>query len=283
MSKKILTICQLKDELVSKYQDDIEYLPLSNEETDLKWRELIEQYRPEVVIFGLQTIDEIKLATWRQLLPDFELKFIRKGTSLHRVDFDAASKFNIQVLNTPGVNAQFVADFVSELLLAQLKDSPIAVLGIGEIGKKVVVRLLQENKILLLYNRTHYAFEIPNYSYPCDLLDVFRHVQQVAICLPLNNETTGMISEQHISLFPKHSQLIIISPPRVLSAAAIKKLHVREDISVVFDHVRSGLTFIYDSLGHQNLRKNFIFDEKAAAGYECQYAMGEAAILRALS
>ncbi len=282
MAKKILTICQLKAELVAKYQNDIEYLPLSNDETDLKWRELIAQYRPEAVIFGLQTIDELKLATWRQLLPDLELKFVRKGTSLHRVDFTAASKFNIKVLNTPGVNAQYVADFVTDLLLAAHKTSPIAVLGIGEIGKKVVVRLLQEDKILLLYNRTHYTFEIPNYSYPCDLLDIFRNVQQVAVCLPLNNETNGIINEHHISLLPEYSLFIVISPPRVLSPAAIRELHKREDIDVVFDHVSSGLTHIYDSLGHQDLRANFVFDEKAAAGYDCQYAMGEAAILRAL-
>ena len=51
---------------------------------------------------------------------------------------------------------------------------------------------------------------------------------------------------------------------------------------MTFDHIASGLTFIQDTLGHTNLRDNFIFEEKAASSYECQYAMGEAAIKIAL-
>jgi hypothetical protein len=46
--------------------------------------------------------------------------------------------------------------------------------------------------------------------------------------------------------------------------------------------VASGLSHIYGSLEHQDLRSNFIFEEKAASGDECQYAMGEAAILKAI-
>lgn len=283
MNHKILTICTLKDELVKKYDQHLVYLPLSNEETDRDWLELIQRYQPRSIVFGLQAIDDMKLSTWRSNQPHDDLKFVRKGTSLHRVDFGAAKKYNIEVTNTPGINAPFVADFILTLL-AQHKtaDSTIAILGVGDIGKKVVNKLLEKSKALFLFNRTHHQFESSRYYYENNLADIFSKTTQIAICLPLTNDTQGIITAQHIKALPQQAQVICISPPRVFSADAIIALQQRTDVHITFDHVASGLSFIHESLGHNNLRANFIFDEQAAAGYECQYAMGEAAILKAL-
>jgi phosphoglycerate dehydrogenase-like enzyme len=259
MKKKILTICTLKNDLVEKYQDQLDYLPLSNDETDKTWEKLITHYQPQAIIFGLQTINEEKLSLWRKLQPTEKLKFIRKGTSMHRVDFAAAKKYSIDVLNTPGVNSPYVAEFILNLLQQKhKKDSLIGIIGVGDIGKKVVVKLLQAGDQVILYNRSHPHFEGNNYSYNDNLLNIF--------------------TEQHIQSIPQNGQLICISPPRVISAKAVMALHKREDIHVTFDHVSQGLTFIHESLGHTHLRQNFIFEEKAAASHDCQYAMGEAAI-----
>ena len=38
---KILVICTLKDALVAKYKEHLSYLPLSNEDTDKRWEELL--------------------------------------------------------------------------------------------------------------------------------------------------------------------------------------------------------------------------------------------------
>ena len=99
----------------------------------------------------------------------------------------------------------------------------------------------------------------------------------------MTEETKGIITAEHIHALAKNAEIICISPPRVMSETAIVALDQRQDIHITFDHVASGLQFIVDTLGRTDLRQNFIFEEKAAAGYECQYAMGEAAIIKALS
>jgi lactate dehydrogenase-like 2-hydroxyacid dehydrogenase len=287
MSNKILTICTLKDALIEKYKDQIDYLPMSNEETDKSWRTVLQKYQPQTILFGLQYIDEQKLSLWRKLQPNAKLKFVRKGTSLHRVDFTAAKKYAVDILNTPGVNALFVAEFIVNLLLSANQpnkmNSTIAVLGIGSIGSQVVERLLKTPCQMLLYSRTHHQFSSSNYIYNDNLLEIFSRGEQVAICLPLTEATKGIITKQHILTLPQQAQIICISPPRVMSTDAIIALNERRDIHVTFDHVASGLTFIHDSLGQTTLPNNFVFDEKAASGDECQYAMGEAAIKIALS
>lgn len=283
MNRKILTICSLNDKLLLKYHDYLEYRPLSNDESDESWEHLIKHYRPLVILFGLQTIDDKKLSFWRKLQPADQLKLVRKGTSLHRVDFAAAKKYAVDLLNTAGANAPFVAQFILELLLAEnKKKGPIAVLGVGNIGSIVVSQLLEAGKQLLLFNRSLHSFEERDYIYSSDLLNIFERADQIAICLPLNQETIGMITEKHIRAVPENGQILCVSPPRILSREAVSALHERRDLHVTFDHVASGLTFIYEALGHQQLRPDFIFEEKAAAGDECQYAMGEAAILKAL-
>lgn len=249
-------------------------MPLSNEETDQQWSNLIKKYRPNVVIFGLQTIDERKLTIWRNLMPHDNLKFVRKGTSLHRVDFAAAKKNAIEVLNTPSVNSLFVAKFITDIVLHQ-NLSTIGIIDVGDIGKKVALTLLESQKSLMLYNRTHHSLPNGSFIYCENLNELFKSSHAIVIRLPLNNETSGIITAQHIQLIPKNSIFICISPPRVISTEAIIALDQREDIKVIFDHVASGLAHIHESLQRNSLRNNFIFDEKAAADYECQYATGE--------
>ena len=275
----ILAICKLEEGLIKKYSDVLTYLPLSNEETDSSWQALIKTHCPKAIIFGLQTINQEKLSFWRWCQPDDTLQFVRKGTSLHRVDFASAEKYRIAVHNTAGVNAQFVAQFIVDTLIDQ--SDTVGILGVGAIGKKTASMLLAKHKKLILFNRTDHSLEGSQYRYT-DLMYLFTNAPEIAICLPLTQETTGLVTEKMVNTIPQNSQISCISPPRVLSKEAIIALDKRSDLRVTFDHVASGLGFIHESLGRTSLRDNFIFEEKAAAGHDCQYAMGEAAILRIL-
>lgn len=231
MKTKILVICTLVNSVITKYQDCIEYMPLSNEATDQSWEQLLNKYHPQAIVFGLQKIDEEKLFLWRKLQPDDDLKFVRKGTSMHRVDFAAAKKYNIDVLNTPGVNAPFVAKFITDLLLTpDRKNCSLAILGIGEIGKLVTRKAIEDREQVILYNRTHHQFAGDHYKYSDDLLSMFKIAEQMAVCLPLNDSTNGLIREEHIKALPKNAEIVCISPPRVMSANAITALDKREDI-----------------------------------------------------
>lgn len=167
-------------------------------------------------------------------------------------------------------------------MASSAKNKSIAVLGVGDIGKKLVDKLIPSHQKIVLYTRTPGFFKHSKCHYSHNLDEIFANSEQVVVSLPLNEETKEIILAQHIEALPKNAQVICVSPPRVFSKEAIVALHRREDIHVVFDHVASGLSHIYESLGFEQLRKNFIFEEKAAGSKECQYAMGETAILKAL-
>lgn len=282
MPPAILVICTLVPSLVEKYHSQLIYLPLSNEKTDENWESILIQYQPDTIIFGLQTIDERKCELWRHLQPNARLRFIRKGTSLHRVDFDAAARFTIEIKNIPGVNAPYVAKFITDHILSKKEYGNIGVVGTGEIGTKVTNTLLDANRSVILFSRTHHQFKTGNWNYHNELTTLFTDCNQIAVCLPLTDQTIGIITEQHIYSTPKYSTIICISPPRIFSSKAIKALEHRSDLNVIFDHVASGKQYILESLQRNDLPKNFVFDEKAAASDVCQFAMGEAAILEGL-
>ena len=276
----VLVICTLKPALIDEYASQIKYLPLTNEKTDEHWRELITQYQPTTVLFGLQTLDETKFKIWRELMPNIALRCVRKGTSLHRVDLAAAEKYRITILNTAGVNAPFVAKFVIDKLTKQ-PGSIVGIVGVGDIGRGVAATMISSDANVLLYNRTHHELK-GQYCYVDSLDTLFSQCQEIAVCIALTDATKEIITARHINACLPHAKIICIAPPRVFAAEAICALDERDDLTVIFDHVVSGRQYIYDSLQRTTFKAHFTFEEKAASGYECQYAMGKAALLKAI-
>lgn len=275
---KILVICTLKDEAVKTYQDVIEYLPLSNEESDKHWQNLIDRYTPHTILFGIQNLDADKMKYWREKMPESNLSFVRKGVSLHRVDFNAARCYKISIHKIAPVNAPFVAQYVNDNLFSKKTSDVSSIIGVGEIGHRVALQAAENCRQVLLYNRSKPKLNFSNMTFELNLEKHFKTANKVALCLPLNDSTNGLIEKKHIDLLAKGTTFVCISPPRVLTLAAIKALHDRLDIIVIFDHVNSGLQTIKKALGTLNLREGFIFKEEAASSHACQFAMGLAAI-----
>ena len=174
-----------------------------------------------------------------------KLKVIsRSGVGLDRVDLAAAKAKNIVVCNTPGANAQAVADLTFALLLAVARKVPaldkktregqwprsigielygktIGILGLGSIGKAVAKRALGFSMKVL----AHDPFIDPEYAQANGIISAnFETVTQEAdflsLHLPLTDDTKHIISADVIKSMKKGAIIINTSRGGIIDEAA---------------------------------------------------------------
>lgn len=68
--------------------------------------------RPSTIIVADQVIDADIIGQWRISHPFGNLHLVRRGASLDKVRLDLCESHNIQVINTPGINAPHVAAYM---------------------------------------------------------------------------------------------------------------------------------------------------------------------------
>ncbi|KAL4871700.1 hypothetical protein BDV12DRAFT_206003 [Aspergillus spectabilis] len=166
------------------------------------------------------------------------LKVIGKqGVGIDIIDQDACAKRNIPILNTPGANAQSVAELVLSLTMAvarelrsivvkqatgeevrkehcsgtTLQGKTIGIIGMGNIGL-AVGRIFRG-----AFNSRIYAYDpfAPKDAWPDiehtrvdNFEDMLPHVDVVTLHLPLTPKTRGFIASRHFQLMKKNAILI---------------------------------------------------------------------------
>jgi D-3-phosphoglycerate dehydrogenase len=142
----------------------------------------------------------------------------RYGAGVDRVDLDAAKAKNIPVCNTPGANAQAVADLALALMLCAARKVPmldrktregqwprstgielygktVGILGLGAIGKGVAKRAQGFSMRVMAYdpfiNRQYAAendIEVSGFE------EIIKNADVISLHLPLTGETKHIIS-----------------------------------------------------------------------------------------
>ena len=173
----------------------------------------------------------------------------------------------------------------------KLTDS-IAVIGTGTIGKKIIREAINHHLPVVIHNKTlknnedlkktKWISDFPanhNIKVASTLDGAFSHASKIAISIPYDNDTKGIIQGHHINSIPANALLVSVSEPKIFSDEALRILYNREDLFVVIDHLASEFEDIYKIMRcDAGLRKNFLMVEEAAASVECQHAMSMAAI-----
>ncbi|MDR0456118.1 MAG: phosphoglycerate dehydrogenase [Treponema sp.] len=156
----------------------------------------------------------------------------RYGTGVDNVDLAAAQEKNIIVCNTPGVNAQAVADLTFGCMLslvrrlplldrttragqwdrsigAELYQKTIGILGLGYVGKAVARRAAGFSmRILACSPDIDSGYAKANGIIPVDFDELVRESDFLSLHLPLNEETRYIISADVMRKMKKGALLI---------------------------------------------------------------------------
>jgi phosphoglycerate dehydrogenase-like enzyme len=285
----ILVICHLHEAILQKYAGHIVHRPDLARATLPDWQQAIEQVKPKLIIFNTEIFNKDMMQIWRNCLPDEPLYAIRAGTSLSRCDLEAAQFYSIAALNTPGVNSKYAADYMNRYLFDPYSPSDrIAIIGVGNIGSRIAIAAANHEVDFVLYNKSqkstlseHLNQEV---KFALNLEEVIAQTNKIAISLPLNEGTQGIITEDLVNKISQDSLLISVSPQKVFTDAALRKLYHRADIHVIIDDLKSELQRIHQIIGSpDSLRQHFLMDEKAVASVECQNSMTSTAIEKGMS
>ncbi len=194
------------------------------------------------------------------LLPALKV-IVRAGSGYDTIDIKHARKKKIDVLNTPGANANAVAEEVVALMLAdarfivpgdistragkwdkkkfmgrEVTGKTIGIVGLGNIGQLVARRLAGfEVKLLgfdpMISQERADAVQVEL----VDLPQLFSQADYVTLHIPENSETKGMINENLLGRMKTGATLINCARAGIISEDALRKIKAEKKIHFLND------------------------------------------------
>lgn len=214
-------------------------------ETNPQAIELLQQ-NGHVVIFELKDhkpadIDVLFIRTYTKATKDYlhqfsNIKYIlRIGVGLDNVDVEECKRRNITVINSPGSNANAVAEYVvgtmiatlrnffiqseeiqggkwrnKEFIGSEIKNKTIGIVGCGAIGKLIAKKLQNfEVKTILGYDPFLDIEMLKSSSIEkCELDYLLKQSDIITLHLPLNEQTKNLIAYETFKIMKKNVILI---------------------------------------------------------------------------
>lgn len=227
-------------------------------------KEMLAEDAYEIFITEHDTVDRSVIES----CPSLRLIGVCRGTPSN-VDVAFAESRGIEVLNTPGRNAQAVAEmfianvitFYRKTMVArqwlidgewdagahtsylhfkgnELAGKTVGMVGFGAVGRHIA-RMLTAFPCRILYYDPYYTSEDTTYR-SVDLDAVFEESDIVAINLPVNESTKGMIGAELLGKMKSSAVLVNMSRAVVLDRealiTALEKKAIRGAVVDVFDH-----------------------------------------------
>ncbi|MFN3939283.1 MAG: NAD(P)-dependent oxidoreductase, partial [Chitinophagales bacterium] len=175
---------------------------------------------------------------------------LRAGAGFDNIDIDYAAKKNIVVMNTPGQNANAVAEYAFGMMLYQarnhfdgstgieLKGKKLGLIGFGNIGRCMT-------QLAKGFGMEVYAYDVnPN---PAAMIqenvtplgsagEIFSTCNFVSLHIPSTPQTKGSINYELLKRLPNHGMLVNTARLDIVNEEElIKLMHERKDITYVSD------------------------------------------------
>ncbi len=178
------------------------------------------------------------------LLGKSPVKFVGSATiGTDHLDLEYLKSRNIQFANAPGCNSYSVAEYVFAALLEladkynfKLKDKSLGVVGVGNIGKKVI-RFADALGMKILKNDP--PLERAGIGSGYSSLNKILSCDIITLHVPLNkggkDNTVHLIGQQELSALNENSILINASRGPVVDNAALFDVLSRRNLRTVFD------------------------------------------------
>ncbi len=162
---------------------------------------------------------------------------VRAGAGYDNIDLDAATARNIVAMNTPGQNSNAVAELALGMMVyfarnqfngssgKELRGKKLGLHAYGHVGKLV-------GEIAKGFGMKLYAYDpyipkdyIENDGVECveNVKDLYSNCDYVSLHIPANEETSGSINYDLLSLMPENATLINTARKEVINEADLIK------------------------------------------------------------
>jgi len=307
--KKVLIPTKLDSIAADLLRADGDYLVVQDAKTPIE--ELVKAH-PDA--YGLIVRSEKVPATLIDLLPTLRV-IVRAGAGFDTIDIKYARKKGIDVMNTPGANANAVAEEVIALMLAdarhivaadattraggwekklymgrELTGKTIGIVGLGNIGRLVVKRLkgfecrfLGFDPMVSSERAREMGVELVS------LEDLFMQADYVTLHIPGGDGTRGLVGARLLGLMKTGATLVncarygVIDEDALRTLKAEKKLRYLNDVYAKDEAGPKPMADIADimlpHLGANTNEANYVAAQRAAEELIDLDKKGEAAFI----
>jgi D-3-phosphoglycerate dehydrogenase len=225
---------------------------------------------------------------------------VRAGAGYDNVDIKYARKRGVDVMNTPGANANAVAEEVIAMMLAdarfiipadasvrrgewekkafmgrEITGKTVGIVGLGNIGRLVIRRLRGFECRILGYDPLVASERVREFgAEPADLDELFAESDYVTLHIPEMESTRGLVGARLLSLMKQDATIIncaragIIDEPALREARKVKGLRFLNDVYPKDEPGPKSVADIADilmpHLGASTHEANYVAAERAA-------------------
>jgi len=177
---------------------------------------------------------------------------VRAGAGYDNLDTATATTKNIICMNTPGQNANAVAECAFGMMLymarkqfsgssgTELRGKKLGIVGYGNIGRFMaqIGRGFGMEVFAYKRNMDRMALQIDGVTPANSFEDIFEHCQYVSLHLPSTAETKGVINHHLLKLLPKGGTLVNTARVDVVQEDDLLRImEERNDIQYLSDFV----------------------------------------------
>ena len=175
---------------------------------------------------------------------------VRAGAGYDNVDLDAATAHNVCVMNTPGQNANAVAELVFGMMVSGIRNFYDGSSGTELTGKKLGIHAYGNVGRNVARIAKGFGMEIYAYDPYCSAADIekdgvkalssveelYKTCQFISLHIPATAETKQSINHALLSKMPKKAMLINTARKEVINEAELEKImEERQDFKYVTD------------------------------------------------
>ncbi len=175
---------------------------------------------------------------------------VRAGAGYDNIDLKAATEKGIVVMNTPGQNANAVAELAFGMMIflnrnfyngssgVELRGKTLGIHAYGNIGR--IVGMIAKGMGMDVYAfdpyRDKIVIENDGVKYAPDVKDLYKKCQYISVNLPANKDTKGSINFDLLSLMPEGATLVNTARKEIIDEPSLLKMFAeRKDFRYVTD------------------------------------------------
>lgn len=163
---------------------------------------------------------------------------IRAGAGYDNIDLESASRQGVVVMNTPGQNANAVAELAIGMMIylnrnffngtsgTELRGKTIGIHAYGNVGK--IVGYIAKGMGMDVLAHDPYVdkviIENDGVKYVEDVKELYSKCQYISVNLPANDETKEFIDDKLLPLMPKGATLVNTARKEIINETSLLKM-----------------------------------------------------------